>query len=411
MRLAVFTMHYPYGCGEEFFSDEIRVAENEFDEITIVSLEKIPQKPTKYIPHNAKVINARENYSKTHVLRTGLKCAFSIRAIKETICGVKERGIRSFPNVVKSIILTESAISYLQGSESKWLSDPKGTIFYSYWLDAPATYLARNKKRLQGLCLSRAHGGDCFFDRAFHPFRKEQLEKLDYVLPISEAGRQDILMFYADDCLKIRDKIKTSYLGIRKQSDAMNPYRWSIVKRIVTCSNVIPLKRLDLLIDALSILNDIKICWTHFGSGYLMDEIKAKAVECLDKKPNISYEFMGHRPKQEVLNLYETQSIDLFINCSDAEGIPVSAMEAMAYGIPVIARDVGAISELIENSCGILLPNKVDAQEITDAICEVLRLDKDIYMNKRMNAAERVSARFSADQNYFQFYSDLMKIC
>lgn len=40
---------------------------------------------------------------------------------------------------------------------------------------------------------------------------------------------------------------------------------------------------------------------------------------------------------------------------SDSEGIPVSIMEAMSFGIPVIARNVGGMSEIVNEENGLLL--------------------------------------------------------
>ena len=58
---------------------------------------------------------------------------------------------------------------------------------------------------------------------------------------------------------------------------------------IVSCSTVTKVKRLDLLINALSQIKAIPIKWTHYGDGILMDEIKKMAKDKL--RDNIQYEF------------------------------------------------------------------------------------------------------------------------
>ena len=46
-------------------------------------------------------------------------------------------------------------------------------------------------------------------------------------------------------------------------------------------------------------------------------------------------------------NLEFLNSLDLLINTSSIEGIPLTAMEAISQGTPVIAPNIGGISELI----------------------------------------------------------------
>lgn len=407
MRLVVFTMHYPYGHGEEFFEDEVRVAEKQFEAITIVTLEKPPLRQTKYIPNNAEIVSVRKDYSSIGLLFCALKCIVSINVIKEMLHGIRERGRNSFFNVTKSLIFCESAIEYLVKNEGRWSFGSADTIFYSYWLDASAVYLARHRKRLKGICVSRAHGGDCFFDRGFHPYRSEQIEMLDYIFPISETGRRDILE-HIDNRAKYEDKILTAYLGVSKKNDVLNPYKKNPIKRIVTCSSIIPLKRLDLLIEALALIDKIQICWTHFGTGIQKKSIEAFAHKQLSAKKNISFKFCGHKTKEEIFEFYERNSVDLFINCSDVEGIPVSAMEAMSYGIPVVARNVGAISELVNNESGLLLPKRCDAISLADAIKKLLSVD-DVYYQYRKGAKDRIKM-FTANDNYASFYKLLVAL-
>ena len=63
---------------------------------------------------------------------------------------------------------------------------------------------------------------------------------------------------------------------------------------------------------------------------------------------NIRWQITGHLSNSEILRFYRENPVDLFVNVSASEGLPVSMMEAMSYGIPVAATDVGGVSELVQ---------------------------------------------------------------
>lgn len=64
-------------------------------------------------------------------------------------------------------------------------------------------------------------------------------------------------------------------------------------------------------------------------------------------------EFLGSRTDIAEILLYN----DVFILISEWEGFPISIIEAMRQGLPVIASDVGGVSEaVIDNETGLLLP-------------------------------------------------------
>ncbi len=45
----------------------------------------------------------------------------------------------------------------------------------------------------------------------------------------------------------------------------------------------------------------------------------------------------------EVFQFYRDNKVDLFVNASTSEGLPVSIMEAISFGIPSIATNVGGL--------------------------------------------------------------------
>ena len=65
----------------------------------------------------------------------------------------------------------------------------------------------------------------------------------------------------------------------------------------------------------------------------------------LGARNDVTYTFKGNTDKKLILYYYRAEQVDVFINTSDSEGVPVSIMEAMSYGIPCISRIVGSNAE------------------------------------------------------------------
>lgn len=406
MDLVLLTAHYPYK-GETFLEDEVRIAEGYFDRIIILTAEAKQEEASYYVPDNARVIRYRAKMTVFGRLIRTMPVIFSKRFWEELLYASRTTQW-SLLTIVKRIVVDESNIAYLKESQEDWkdLVNLEGTIFYSYWLSSSATFISRYIKNCNSR-IARAHGGDCFFNVAYHPYRREQLSKLDAVYAISEAGRMDLIQHYNESINQSSTLLEVARLGVT-QHHVSKAHSLEDVRTVVTCSSVIPLKRLDLIVGALSKIKGLPVHWIHFGDGSEMESIRSLAYEKLTPNHNISYDFKGYVNKKEILEFYESHHVDLFVNCSDTEGIPVSMMEAMSYGIPAIGRDVGGVSELLDNECGILLPLDCDADMLSEAIVSILTADVEIVEGLERCAVERIAKRFSANDNYRSFYQSLV---
>ena len=72
-------------------------------------------------------------------------------------------------------------------------------------------------------------------------------------------------------------------------------------------------------------------------------------------KGNVDFEFTGNISNLEVIQFYKNNYVDLFLNLSSSEGIPYTFMEANSFSIPVIAPNIGGVSEIVTNKNGYLL--------------------------------------------------------
>jgi glycosyltransferase involved in cell wall biosynthesis len=166
---------------------------------------------------------------------------------------------------------------------------------------------------------------------------------------------------------------------------------------------MIALKRVELIIEILKLIK-LDVEWVHFGDGILLEDIKEKAKELPD---NIESVFMGRKPNGNLLSYYQSTGVDLFINLSETEGLPVSIMEAISFGIPVIATDVGGTSEIVCNQTGWL----INKEFTSSLVVSIIEENKEKYRTKefRENIREYWKGNFRASKNYTDFYHNLAK--
>ena len=88
------------------------------------------------------------------------------------------------------------------------------------------------------------------------------------------------------------------------------------------------------------------------GDGPMRRRLE-RAAEDLGVSSQIT--FLGEVAHGELMGLYSGGRVTMVVLPSLIEGIPVSLMEAMSYGVPVIATDVGGTAELVGGGAGVLV--------------------------------------------------------
>jgi glycosyltransferase involved in cell wall biosynthesis len=106
----------------------------------------------------------------------------------------------------------------------------------------------------------------------------------------------------------------------------------------------------------------------------------------------------------EILN-----AADVFVLSSDYEGNPLSVMEAMAAGKPMICTAVGGVPELVEDGCGLLVP-PLDAEALSEAMNLLLEnpsARKSMGEKSARRAVERFDLRVMTEA-YEDLYKELV---
>ncbi len=138
-------------------------------------------------------------------------------------------------------------------------------------------------------------------------------------------------------------------------------------KLIGTVGRLVPVKNHTLLIEAFAGVRQkvSEACLAIAGDGDLRDALAAYAADL-----GVSECFSLVHETQKIDYFYG--ALDVFCLSSDSEGMPLTLLEALAYGVPVVSTDVGGIGEVIEDGrTGYLVP-KGSAAGLAERIVELL---------------------------------------
>ena len=410
--LLFYTSSYPFTDGEVFAENEIRILEKHFDKIIIICDVDKKTNISRYLPANAEVFIFNVNISILQKLKSFAFVFTKIFWQELNFCKINLK--TKFTPAIIRILLIDIIRGYLLNKYTKKILKKQASCsniyVYSYWLDYKAVACAFLKKsNPEYTAFARGHRWDIYFYANSHnylPLRKLIFDNLNAVFCISDDGYT-----YLRNILKLtQENIYVSRLGTFNEFPHNNKLEDSETIEIASCSNLIPVKRVDLIIEALSLINNKNIKWTHFGDGYLMHELKERAKKLLNK-PNIRFEFAGQIPNEEILQYYNTHKIDLFLNVSESEGIPVSIMEALSFGIPVIATAVGGTPEIIKNNYnGYLLSDKPSPEAISKMIMHHFSIIQEEKLLIRTNAYNTWKENYNALNNYDFFVKTLFSL-
>lgn len=153
--------------------------------------------------------------------------------------------------------------------------------------------------------------------------------------------------------------------------------------RLLYVGRIASVKGLPVLLDAISrlVLSRADVQLTVVGDGLERPAIEACARD-LGLKDHV--QFVGYKSQNEVAE--HMRKTDLVVMSSFAEGVPVSLMEAMASGLPVVAPMIAGIPELVTHGESGLLVWPGDPESLETAIKCLL---DDGELRARMGRAGR----------------------
>lgn len=113
------------------------------------------------------------------------------------------------------------------------------------------------------------------------------------------------------------------------------------------------------------------------------------AAKALAEQYGLEVTFTGKLSKKEWIVL--SQEYDLFINTTHFDNTPVSVMEAMALGLPVVSTNVGGIPYLLENNVDALLVDDNGIEQMVEAISQLCQ-DENVAQTLSSNARTKAES-------------------
>ena len=312
--------------------------------------------------------------------------------------------LRSAPNpknaavAVKKHLLGAAALRQLESKLRELdIRQNDTVVLYSYWLEyfslaaaecpVPSDHVLR---------IGRAHGYDLYDNQpgnGYMPWRRARISRLDHVYAASIAGADFLKKKFPD----LKDKISSACLG--SDDFSFQEYVPSKTLRLVSCSWLVPVKRVELIIEALAQIKDISIKWTHIGTGPEEEKLKGLAKKLL--APNVQCDWRGFLSNQQVKQVYRTECFDLFVTTSASEGgRPVSISEALSCGIPAAGCPSGGIPEvIIPGETGFLLDAARPADSLKCAVLDYWHLPSERKLALRRSCRHFFEDHCSAEQH------------
>ena len=394
-KIILVTGGFPFGDTERgFLSEEFRQLSRAFD-VHIIS---VGSREALIHPLPEGVTAERFFYPPLDKIAVAASLA-APELRRELTAGLKGQPLSNALARGKQILAFRANAKTMAARMEQLMQQKKADLIYTYWCTEATMAALMLKKRHPGLkVVTRFHGHDLYQERkptGLQPFRHLIGAGADRLIFAYRGGKEYFLSRWGE---VFREKAVVRYLGCPETGRTARGE--SDVLRLVSCSNLIELKRVDRIIDAIALLpREIPVQWDHFGDGILRQQLEQRAGEKLGQ--HVCWKFHGRIPNHEIADAYRRLDPDLFLTASSTEGgVPVSIQEAFSMGIPVAATCVGGIADAVEDGYnGFLLSEAGTAEELKGAVLRYVECDPSRRQALSDGAYRTWAERFDARKN------------
>lgn len=229
------------------------------------------------------------------------------------------------------------------------------------------------------------HGPHLFFD-PLHWALPEKLRHSRFVVCISHYCQSQLMLFTRPDDWS---RLAIVHCGVASDQYAVQAARRA-ASRLLYVGRLAAEKGLLILLDSLQQLRNMQVPvqLTLVGDGEDRNLLQGRVAQ-LGLSDVV--QFAGFANEAGVRE--HLRDADVFVLPSFAEGVPVSLMEAMACGVPVVSTYVGGINELVvPDETGLLVPAS-DALSLARALAQLL-------MNRKLREKLARNGRAHVEKHY-----------
>jgi colanic acid/amylovoran biosynthesis glycosyltransferase len=394
LHIIYVTVRTPWGNGEDFVLSEILELRAQGHRVTVC-----PTRPGRDLwvgdePYRVATDAISLPWLGTRTLLYAL-CVFALRPLRTV------RIILRLLLSSRSLMIALKNLSIIpKGLALAWsLRSARPDHIHAHWASTSSSAAMIAAETMDVPWSFTAHRGDIKEDNCL----RAKISSAAFVRAISNEGVRQLQEKASPECV---NKICCIHMGCRIETRRdLGSFR-SVAevthcrrrKRIIACpANLLPVKGHAFLLLALARMKclGVEFSCIMMGNGSLEGQLKQQTK---DLGLEELVEWRGKVAHDELLRMYSNNEVSIVvlpsIRTDDGveEGIPVSLIEAMAAGLPVVSTDTGAISELLVEGTGIMVPQR-DAESLALAITELLE-NEDMYSTQAVVCEQRVRRAF-----------------
>jgi len=216
----------------------------------------------------------------------------------------------------------------------------------------------------------------------------------DSVISVSH----DIQKTFVDDYSCNPEKVKIIHNGI--DIPELQPKKNSGGVFVIGSSGrLFPVKDYPFMIEVAKLVSERT---NHIRFELAGDGPELRNLQALIMDYNLGNRFVLRGHLDHMSSFYH--GLDLYLSTSTHEGIPMSILEGMVHGLPVVAPKVGGISEIVDDGIQGYLAEKRDPREFAEK-CLLLHDNKLLRQEMSRAARKKVIGSFSVGQMAEQYYN------